>query len=573
MPKVKFLPQNVIVEVPVGVTLLEAARQTGIDVESPCNGAGTCEKCKVRVLYGKTGEEQTSKGSCSLPKGDRLKGWVLACHATVTEDLGVETPKVNHNEHQILSTGQAHKRQLRPWINKIYDSTLDFTRTYAGERVISEHQGDTTDRTYGLAVDIGTTTLVVALVDLLTGRELGAVSAINPQTVFGHDVLSRIQFAGEGDGLKILQERLIAELNRMTTEVAARHEVHRDFIYEAVLSGNTTMLHLAVGADPRSLGRYPYTPVIRGGNSFPASQIGLRIAPEGEVYLPPIFDGFVGADITAGALVTELDSLDGITLFVDVGTNGEMILAVHGKLYATSTAAGPAFEGMNISCGMRAAEGAIEVFLINDNGHMESRTIGNAPAVGICGSGLVDIVGELVARGIIEKTGRFSKKPRMLGERLVKVEGSSAFALENDVYLTQKDVRQVQLAKGAIRAGIDTLLKFGEIAPEQVDRVLIAGSFGYHLRPQSLINLGLLPAAFDGKIDFVGNTSKSGAQAFLLDRVAREEINTVVQNTPSVDLAHAPDFEKVFVDALSFPEPPVPEVADETQQAISTARR
>jgi uncharacterized 2Fe-2S/4Fe-4S cluster protein (DUF4445 family) len=354
-----------------------------------------------------------------------------------------------------------------------------------------------------------------------------------------------------------LQTRLIEELNRMTADLSERHGVAREQIYEAVLSGNTTMLHLAVGADPRSLGRYPYTPLIRGGDSRPAVRIGLEIAAGGQVYLPPVFDAYVGADITSGVLATALDQLRGVTLFVDVGTNGEMILAVDGQLHATSTAAGPAFEGMNIACGMRAAEGAIEVFSIDDDGQVEIRTIGQAPPVGICGSGLIDVVGELVAHGVIEKSGRFTKTrehlPAALGERLIAREGKPAFDLGGGITLSQKDVRQVQLAKGAVRAGIDTLLRLGEMTPEDVDRVLIAGSFGYHLRPQNLIYLGLLPAAFAGKIEFVGNTSKTGAQAFLLDRVAREEMARVVEATPTADLAHAPNFEQTFVEALAFP--------------------
>lgn len=557
MPKVSFLPQNVTIEVAAGSTLLEAAREAGIDVESPCNGAGSCEKCKVRLLSGEAKAQLTSEHACVLPEAERRAGWVLSCHSAVTSDLSVEVPGGEAAEHQILSEGQAHSRPLRPWIRKQFVSPDQVTHVFAGAQLIAAEPGDTTAEVFGLAVDIGTTTLVVSLVDLRLGRELGAVSAVNPQTVFGHDVLSRIQFAGEGEGLKTLQSRLIEELNRMTAELAARHGAGRERIYEAVLSGNTTMLHLAVGADPRSLGRYPYTPVIRGGDSLPAAQLGLAIAATGQVYLPPVFDAYVGADITSGVLATALDRTPGVTLFVDIGTNGEMILAASGKLHATSTAAGPAFEGMNIACGMRAAEGAIEVFNVDEEGQIEIRTIGKASAVGICGSGLVDVVGELVAHGVIDPSGRFTRKrehlPPALGARLITRDGKPAFDLGGGIYLSQKDVRQVQLAKGAIRAGIDTLLRHNELSPEQVDRVLIAGSFGYHLRPQNLIHLGLLPEVFGGKVEFVGNTSKTGAQAFLLDRVAREEMARVVDITSTVDLAHAPNFEKIFVEALAFP--------------------
>ncbi|HOP39745.1 MAG TPA: ASKHA domain-containing protein, partial [Geobacteraceae bacterium] len=405
---------------------------------------------------------------------------------------------------------------------------------------------------YGMA-----TTLVAALVDLASGREIATASALNPQSRKAQDVLSRIHFASEETGLQTMHADLVEEINRLTADLSRQSGLDSRHIYEMVYSGNTCMLHLATGTSPASLGRYPYTPLIRGGRHVAAAGQGLNIADNALVYLPPVISGYVGADLTSGILATGLHRRKGTTLLVDIGTNGEMILARNGELRATSTAAGPAFEGMNISCGMRAGSGAVEYFAVDGDG-LTLRTIGNARATGICGSGLLDIVGELVAHGVIGGNGRFVDPdrtphlPASLKERLVPREGKPNFQVTEDVFLSQKDIRQVQLAKGAIRAGIEFLLQDSGIAAAQVDRVLIAGSFGYHLREKSLLNLGLLPKEFAGRIDFVGNTSKTGGQALLLNQGLRDEMTALVTAVEVIELANFPDFDRVFVKCLGF---------------------
>ncbi|MCE5283706.1 MAG: ASKHA domain-containing protein, partial [Deltaproteobacteria bacterium] len=264
---------------------------------------------------------------------------------------------------------------------------------------------------------------------------------------------------------------------------------------------------------------------------------------------------YVGADITSGILASRLHERKGTTLFVDIGTNGEMVLAADGRMTATSTAAGPAFEGMNIACGMRAAVGAIERFKIGLQGDAHWTTIGGGRATGICGSGLLDIVAQLVVHGVIDPQGRFKGPtglPPLLGERLQRRDGKRVFVLTGEVILTQKDVRQVQLAKGAVRAGIEYLLASQGLDAGSVDRVLIAGSFGYHVRASSLLGIGLLPAEFEGKVEMVGNTSQSGGQAFLLSRAYRREMADTVGRISVVELANHRDFEKVFVRCLGF---------------------
>jgi uncharacterized 2Fe-2S/4Fe-4S cluster protein (DUF4445 family) len=317
------------------------------------------------------------------------------------------------------------------------------------------------------------------------------------------------------------------------------------------------MLHLAAGVDPARLGKYPYVSSLRGGEHIPAE--GLGISPFGIVYLPPIVSAFVGADITSGILAARLEQRPAAcSVFIDVGTNGEIVLAHRGKLAATSTAAGPAFEGMNIACGMRAAQGALERFRIEPDGRFSWQTIGGGPAAGICGSGLLDIVGELVRVGAIGANGRFAAGPQVpqaVRDAFRPVSGKPAFFAAEDVYLTQRDVRQVQLAKGAIRAGVSALLEGLGIREDAVEEALIAGSFGSHLRAESLIGIGMLPPEFAGKVRFVGNTSQSGAAAFLLSRGLRAHMDALVLEIDKVELSNTENFEKRFIDCLNFPAP------------------
>jgi uncharacterized 2Fe-2S/4Fe-4S cluster protein (DUF4445 family) len=394
-------------------------------------------------------------------------------------------------------------------------------------------------------------------VDLGNGKELAVASALNPQSNHAQDVLSRIRFASEAKGLEEMRLGVIDEINRLTRQVAEEAGLSQKRIYETVLSGNTCMLHLAAGVDPASLGRYPYTPLLTGGEYRDGAAMGLDIAPFGIVYLPPVISAYVGADITSGILATRLYEERKTTLFVDIGTNGEMAIAREGRLWSTSTAAGPAFEGMNITFGMRAGAGAIERFDIAADGDVKIGVISDTDATGICGSGLLDIVAELVTAGVIAANGRFvsvqsASVPEQLKERFVEKNGKTVFLITDKVWLTQKDIRQVQLAKGAIRAGIQLLLRHTGMTETAVEKILIAGSFGYHLRAESLVAIGLLPPEFKDRIEFVGNTSKTGGETFLLNRDSRDEMVRLVHEVEVVELANCQDFDKVFIAALPF---------------------
>lgn len=562
MPTVTFAPDMRRVAVAEATTLLEAARLAGILIEAPCDGSGTCGKCRVRAR-GLTPDALLRQAEADLGP-DAPPETVLACQTLALRDVTVEVDAPAEQGLRVQGHGRSVATRLDPFLDKVFDPARNTTLVLAGGTAVAEEPGDTSGALFGLAVDIGTTTLAVAVVDLRTGRELAAAGGLNPQALHGQDVLSRIRFASEAGGLDRLHGDLVGALNRLAAEAAGKAGITTDRLYEAVLCGNTCMLHLALAIDPAPLGRYPYTPVFRGGVNLPAPETGLRLARGGRVHAVPVLSGYVGGDITAGIVATGLAELPGVTLFVDIGTNGEMVLARDGRLTSTSTAAGPAFEGANISCGMRAAAGAIEAFRILGPGRAELDTIGGAAPQGLCGSGLLDVVGELAAHGGLLPNGRFATGDgHVLADWMETGPGKPVLRLAAGVTLTQKDIRQVQLAKGAVRAGIERLLAEAGLAAPDVDTVLIAGSFGFHLRPQSLVNIGLLPPELAQRVEFAGNTSRAGAQLLLCDRAARDRAADLTGTVRILELADDPQFEKTFVSCLTFPRSPRPDRREE----------
>jgi uncharacterized 2Fe-2S/4Fe-4S cluster protein (DUF4445 family) len=558
MPDITFLPDKKTVSVAAGVSIADAARIAGVAIETPCGGAQICGKCKVRLAPADLARV-TVGGAHMTDEAERAEGCVLACSSTVNGDICVTIPRLDADapaSAQIVTGGVSFDMEMHPKICKVYmqEQNKTVVSVTGGARLGAE-TGDTGGELYGVVVDIGTTTLVAELVDMSSGTTAAGASSVNPQTAYGQDVLSRIQFASEPQGLDTLRTAVLREINAMLSRLCDDAGISAERVYELVLSGNTAMLHLAMGLDPSSLGRVPFTSLLSGNESYNARTGGFDISSFGLAYLPPLISAYVGADICSGILAAQLHRLKGRSLFIDIGTNGEMVVADNGKLYAASTAAGPAFEGMNIRHGSRAVSGAIEYFRIGAAGDCTVRAIGGAAPSCICGSGLIDIVGELVANGVIDGSGRFESAKRLppgLAAHMTLADGKPAFSLAPDVVLTQQDIRQVQLAKGALRAGVETLLSIVETDAGDLDRVLIAGSFGYHLREESLINIGLLPAAFAGKIKFLGNTSQSGGRAFLLNTYYRDEIAALVSEAETVELANRGDFNDLFIDCLNF---------------------
>jgi uncharacterized 2Fe-2S/4Fe-4S cluster protein (DUF4445 family) len=559
MPVVTFSETGNSVEIPPGITILQAGRQAGAVIESPCNGAGSCGKCTVQLDPASLGNI-VQKGMHQLTPAETARGLVLSCEAEIVGDIRVRTvPREKHATLKIISHGVGCTVEVDPYLSKTFDPDTGLTTLWGGDQPLAREPGDTRQALFGAVIDIGTTTLCASLVDLQTGVEIACASALNPQSHHAQDVLSRIRFAATGEGLLTMHEALIAELGRLLGGLLEEASLPTEHLYEIVYSGNTCMLYLAIRENPAELGKFPYLTRLTGDEHHPAAAFRLPASPHALIYLPPVISAYVGPDITSGILATGLRGRPGTSLLVDIGTNGEMVLACDGRLFATSTAAGPAFEGMNISCGMRASLGAIESVGIDARGALELGTIGDVEAVGICGSGLMDLAAQLVASRVVTANGRFCPAesghlPEPLRARLTRLDGKPGFQVTEKVSISQKDIRQLQLAKGAVRAGIEFLLRQVGIEADQVDRVLIAGSFGFHLRAESLITIGLLPPQFAGRIEFVGNTSKSGAEAFLLNRATRREMAELVGGIEVVELANYPDFDRCFVECLSFPE-------------------
>ncbi|MBT9138801.1 MAG: hypothetical protein DDT31_01378 [Syntrophomonadaceae bacterium] len=436
-------------------------------------------------------------------------------------------------------------------------------------RVIDIELGNSSERSYGVALDIGTATIATYLLNLNTGKELGVKSTPNPQVKFGTDVISRIKHVhdhGE-QGLRELGDEVKRAINLIIEELCHKFEVKSANIYKVVIVGNPIMLHLLLGIDPSYIDHSPYIPVLRDTTSFQGRELqispvrgsplnGIRMNPEGEVYILSNVSGYLGADIIAGVLYTELHKSDRLKLLVDIGTNGEIVLGNKDRILACSTAAGPAFEGARIEKGMSAQTGAISHVYIDDEVRIE--VIGDGRPMGICGSGLVDAVGELLKLGFISENGIYQPLPISKSLRLLKRDGQYCFLLVKNpapIYLTQRDVRELQLAKGAIRAGIGILIREIGATEDEIEEVFLAGAFGNFLRTESVIRLGLLPDIPPGRITLSGNSAGEGAKLCLIDKDKLNEIQQITTRIEYLELSYRSDFNDEFALRIKFPKP------------------
>lgn len=582
-------------------TLFDALTKNGLSIDSPCGGKGTCGKCKVQVISGNLPEPSAEEyHHLSVQELDR--NIRLSCQLLPTGDLSISLLQEDKENQQILSDGfvpqfdhhshiskQLHQQQtsLSPHHRSCLDliaETLDispivnkamflksyrsihgqkqFTAVYADNRLIGLERGDTKALAYGLAIDIGTTTVVASLVDLNDGREIDSTAGLNPQKTNGQDVLSRIDFAKKADnGLNILHQGIIGCLNTMVEKLCTVNQVQKENIYDITVAANTTMLHLLLGVDPSPIGKAPYVPVFTSHQSLPAAACGLQVSPFARLYCLPGVSGYIGADIVAGVNVCQLDQRTSNVLFIDIGTNGEIVLSKGGSLYACACAAGPALEGMNISCGMLAGEGAVErVQITDDDIHLE--VIGNSRPKGLCGSGVIETISEMARIGLIGKTGRLKSKEEVLQDQ--KLSGLSRFIEENGkkrsialdseghIVVTQSDIRQVQLAKGAVLSGILALLRQLEMSPNDLDEIVISGQFGRHLHVDSLVGLGLIPQELRKKVTYIGNSSRTGAMMCLLSSKKRKEVEKLAYKINHFELTMLKDYEKLFSRCLKF---------------------
>ncbi|MEW6349395.1 MAG: ASKHA domain-containing protein [Thermodesulfobacteriota bacterium] len=602
-------PFGRVAHVTEGSSLLSAVTAAKISLRSDCGGAGRCGKCRIIAKDGLSPITEAEKESLT-PKELR-QGIRLACQAQMIRPAEILVPPGSVEGHiKILVEGMPRSLKPDPSLKRTcfpdlalkppkdlcweafltemdrgegtrLSPTLHLLRqlaqgrgSAAGELALLTLDGNAVslertagERVLGLAVDVGTTTIVGYLADLLSGKRLSYAACPNPQIRYGADVVSRIQFgAFEGGGLRRLQDAVTAALNDIAAETARKAGALREHIYEICAVGNTTMHHLLLGIRPASLSRFPYQPVIREGLTVPAREVGLAIHPQGRIYLPPLISGFMGSDTVAVVLATRLHESRSIKLAIDFGTNGEVVLGNRDRLVATSCAAGPAFEGSHIAYGMTGSSGAIDAVAIDAEDQVHVHTLDDYPAVGMCGSGLVAAVSELRRKGIIDPSGRLLTKAEVgrspLAHRLTRQRGQAAFLLfegENGrksrkIYLIQKDVRELQLAKSAVRAGIQVLMTELGIEFGDLREVLLAGAFGNYVDPDGAIGIGLLPHFERPKIKPVGNAAGVGAQMALLSMKERGRAQEIARAIEYVDLAKHPAFQEEFIRGMAFPD-------------------
>jgi uncharacterized 2Fe-2S/4Fe-4S cluster protein (DUF4445 family) len=606
--KVTFLPKAVTTRVPSGTTLFHAAAWTGQPVESTCGGRGTCGKCRVLVREGAT--VVTPADQEHLSSEDLSAGWRLSCQQEVRTEMTVEVPRLLsapktamfgvgrqvlldpnvHAVHLKLPEPDLHDQRsdfrrlkdalraqgfamtadlpvLRTVPKTLRDSDFDVTAVLCGDALVSLEPGDTTRECYGVAFDLGTTTIVGSLLDLTTGETKGVASTLNAQAIHGGDVLSRISHTmGRAEGLEELQHLAVFTLNGILEKLTGESGISAHRIYEITVAGNLTMTHLLLGIDPEPISVTPFTPTASHGLEIPAREIGVAIHPRGRVYLFPAIGAYVGGDIVAGLLATALPRGDRLRLFVDVGTNGEIALGSEVRTLATAAPAGPAFEGAEISCGMRATTGAVEGVTISESA-VALQTIDDAPPVGLCGSGLIDAVAQLYRRGLLDATGRLrsaeemgGRVPDSLARRLVTLDGVRAFVLATEeetggkpVLFSQKDVRQLQFAKGSIASGIQVLMNELGVKPQDLQEVMLAGAFGSYIHPDSARVIGLVPAVPLSRIRAVGNAAGEGAKIGLLSYREREAAEAMPDRVEYIELSGHEDFNDIFMGVLGFP--------------------
>lgn len=607
--RVTFQPSGRAVHVQSGATIREAASLAGIPIDFPCGGQGSCGKCRVRLSPAP--KTTTSSESRLISPEDLANGYRLACQCHVSGQSIIEVPEHSllGRSYQILESAgpererdgvmplrlvqfalpeptleddiadfsrlqrelgplQADVSVMRTIGKRLRDQEFRGTAVIAGNRLLDIVPADASTAAIA-AFDIGTTTVVATLHDAATGTQLARASAINPQTSFGDDVLARITRACDNDsGLLQLHNAIIGAINDMLAAMAGDAGIETANIYEISFAGNTTMQHLLLGLHPAALGLVPFSPTIADAVQISARDAGINAHPKAQIYVFPVIGGFVGGDTVAGMIATEMDKLPGSTLLVDIGTNGELVVFHDGELLATSCAAGPAFEGAKIQHGMRAAPGAIEEITLKDD--VELRVIGDKPPVGLCGSALIDIVAELLRNDLLLATGSIptgddipNNTPDALRERIRPTDDGGEFVIAWDyetatgrpIVLTQRDIRELQLGTGAIRSGIQTILHRVELPFDQLDRLLVAGAFGNYIRCENAQRMGLLPSEMPvDRIQFVGNTSLSGAQGAALSQTMRDRAAELARKSEHIDLSRDPHFYELFVDALIFPE-------------------
>lgn len=610
MPRVTFQPDSRTVDVKSGERLLAAGWKAGVGIKSVCGGHGKCGSCVVEIeaappagLTAMTDEERAL-----LPAEDAARGMRLACLCDVRDDVTVRVPAESQAVRNAprkpytvtdvaavpivarvhTEVASAYSEPLRPLATRLmeaiaragrrrrvdlpaavvadfslqpgFDGARDVTATlYGGHSVLSITPGRA-GAPLGVAIDIGTTSVVVFLCDLARGSILGVRTAGNPQAIYGEDVISRMtHIQRDANALDEMQKLLVRELNRLITEAAADASVRTDDIVDAVAIGNPTMQHILLGINPEPLGRGPYLPVWGDGVEVEAATLGLAIMPRARVFVFPSIGGYIGGDTIAAVLTRGREFYRGTHLLIDVGTNGEVVLAHDGELIATSCATGPVYEGAHIRCGVRAVPGAIERVWLTPEGKIRAAPIrepgekADPRPVGLCGSGVISSVAAFVGGGLVGEDGRLAapgSHPQLRGndaeaaDEVLLVRGPFS-RTGRDIVLTQQDVRGVQLGKSALRAGIEILLAERNVA--MPDYIYLAGTFGNHLEPADILKIGLVPPVPVERIRSIGNAAGDGARMALFNRHYRRRAVTLARRIRVLELATREDFQDLFV--------------------------
>ncbi len=623
---VVFQPCGVRGKVDDGATILEASQQLGADIESICGGKGTCGKCKVRIESGyfakygirsKIGSVEMigEKNEVFLSKAQIRQNYRMACQARIHGDVVIFVPEESRKGRQVIrKEATARDIKLKPAVRKyfielksptLHDNLGDLERVQAGlaekyklrnltvdyallkslqhvaregdwkvtvsvwnkKEIIDIEPGEV-PKGYGLAVDIGTTTVAGYLCDLSTGEVLATGSMMNPQVAYGEDVMSRISYSVKGKGgLKQMNRAIIKGINQIAGRTATKAGIKRTDIIDMAVVGNTCMHHIFLNIDPQYLGRTPFAPGVHHSLDIKARELGIKIAPCAYVHVLPIEAGFVGADNVGVLIAEEPYNQDKMLLIIDIGTNGELILGNRNKLLSSSCATGPAFEGAEIKHGMRAAPGAIEKLKIDTvTGEVKFKVIGNEhwntevnniKARGICGSGIFDAAAQMFLAGIIDKGGRFNsslKSPRLRKDGTSPeyvIAWKNETTIGHEIVICQKDIRAIQLAKGAMYAGAKIMMN--RLGIDKVDKVILAGAFGSYIDKESAAAIGLFPDCAPENVYAVGNAAGDGARMALLNTDKRKEADVMARQVEYVELTVESDFNDTFTKALSFP--------------------
>ncbi len=605
---VTYQPDGKHGQVPKGTTVMEAAQGMGVEISTICGGKKACGKCRVLTNPSDGGMSPITEEERKILSQDELgRGVRLACAVRIMGDTTVIVPESSRRGRQRLQTdGIDTPVDLDPMIKKITlklikptinsqksdeailmsalkehhgiknpTLTLEAARKLPAavreggwtvtvtlhnrSHIIDIEAGATTHNAKGLAVDIGTTKMACYLLDLHDGRLLSVASMMNPQISYGEDILTRVMhIVNNPTGQRELHECVIEGINQMIDDACSKAGAHRRDIYEMTVAGNSVMNHLFLDIPPTYLASSPYTPAISSPLNLNANELGININPTGRIHTMPLIAGFIGSDCVAAILATGIHASQDNALLIDVGTNTEIVVAKGKEMVACSCASGPAFEGAHIKHGMRASSGAIERAWINDDTtKAEYLTVDDDKPRGICGSGLIDLMAELLKAGVINPTGRMlTTDPNVRrgpdGLEYVVVE-SDASALREDIVLTQKDVRELQKAKAAVYTGASILMKRMEIKTEDVERIYLSGAFGNYLDPENMMTVGMLPEFSLKKIVGVGNAAGTGTRMALLSGKERRRAEEISKNVRYHELAADPLFTEEYMKSLNMP--------------------